>query len=72
MFRDRILRIFLRFFGGKDQILSFYGFEHLPAVFEPFLLLKICAFSMFISVLSGLIPTFRALHLDPSKALRHE
>jgi lipoprotein-releasing system permease protein len=72
IYRNNFLH-FLRTATGLEIFpASVYGFGELPALIMPTDVAVICIGSFIICILGGLLPAWRAGHLKPVEALRHE
>ncbi len=71
-YRNPFLHFMRRETGWELFPASVYGFGDLPALIMPHDVEIICLTSFVICVLGGLLPAWRAGHLKPVEALRHE
>ena len=67
-FREPIVE----FVVGRQTLIDFYHFAHLPVKYELVDALRACAFSTVLCTLAGLLPAFRAARLKISEAMRNE
>jgi lipoprotein-releasing system permease protein len=71
-YRNEFLGLMRRTLGFELFPQSIYQFKELPAIISPRDVIVICAGSLVISVLAGLLPAWNAGRLKPVEALRHE
>jgi lipoprotein-releasing system permease protein len=71
-YRNEFLEFMRRTTGWELFPASLYGFGELPAILDPRDITVICASSLVICILGGVIPAFRAGRLKPVEALRYE
>ncbi len=71
-YRNEFLHFMNRLTGFELFPKSIYEFSELPALIVPRDILLICGSALFICLLGGLIPAWRAGRLKPVEALRYE
>jgi lipoprotein-releasing system permease protein len=71
-YRNEFLHFMNHTFGFELFPASIYGFHELPALIIPRDILLICGSALFICLLGGVIPAWRAGRLKPVEALRYE
>ncbi len=71
-YRNAIVGTVAGIFNKEETLVRFYQFTHLPADYLMTDLVVISGATIIFSLLAGLIPAFRAAHLDPATALRNE
>lgn len=71
-YRNEFLHFMNHTFGFELFPASIYGFHELPALIVPGDIMVICGSALFICLLGGVIPAWRAGRLKPVEALRYE
>jgi lipoprotein-releasing system permease protein len=71
-YRNEFLHFMRSATGWELFPASVYGFGELPALVAPHDVAIICISSFIICILGGVLPAWRAGHLKPVEALRHE
>ncbi len=71
-YRNEFLHFMNRLTGWELFPASIYGFSELPALIVPGDIMVICGSALFVCLLGGVIPTWRAARLKPVEALRYE
>ncbi|HWH69715.1 MAG TPA: FtsX-like permease family protein, partial [Candidatus Sulfotelmatobacter sp.] len=71
-YRNEFLHFMNRATGFELFPASIYGFNELPALIVPRDIVLICGSALFICLLGGVIPAWRAGRLKPVEALRYE
>jgi lipoprotein-releasing system permease protein len=71
-YRNEFLHFMNRTMGFELFPSDIYGFHDLPAIIDPKDILLICGSALFVCLLGGVIPAWRAGRLQPVEALRYE
>ncbi|HEY0943995.1 MAG TPA: ABC transporter permease [Opitutaceae bacterium] len=71
-FRNDLVKAITWVTGGEQALLQFYQFSRLPAYVDPRDLAITIGSAIFMSILAGLLPAWRAARLKPVEALRSE
>jgi lipoprotein-releasing system permease protein len=71
-FRNEIVWTFAELTNSSSALLRFYQFNDIPAKYEAADFQVVCAMTISICLLAGLVPAIRALRLKPADALRSE
>ena len=67
-FREPIVEIIV----GREALIEFYHFAHLPVKYEFADAWRACVFATVLCTLAGLIPALGAARLKSSEAMRNE
>jgi len=67
-FREPIVELVV----GRESLIEFYHFAHLPVKYEFDDALNACAFAVALCTLAGFLPAIRAARLKSSEAMRNE
>ena len=67
-FREPIVQLVV----GREALIEFYHFAHLPVKYELSDALWASGFSVVLCTLAGLLPAIRAARLKASEAMRNE
>jgi lipoprotein-releasing system permease protein len=71
-YRNEFLHLMRQATGVELFPAEIYQFTELPALIVPGDIALICASSVLVCVLGGVIPAWRAMRLKPVEALRYE
>ncbi|MDE6575855.1 MAG: FtsX-like permease family protein, partial [Opitutales bacterium] len=71
-YRDAIVRWLYHVLHWENAQHYLSQFTHLPVAYEIRDLVIISTFALLICIVAGLLPAFKAAHIDPAKALRYE
>jgi len=67
-FREPLVQLIV----GRQALMEFYHFAHLPVKYELADALWACGFSIVLCTLAGFFPAIRAARLKSSEAMRNE
>lgn len=67
-FREPLVELMV----GRESLVEFYHFAHLPVKYELSDALSACVFAVVLCTLAGVFPAIRAARLKISEAMRNE